>query len=214
MIDSGPPKDDPGLVRLNELRNKSKDGRKSKNGLTPEEVKEYRSLVHELVAEQVEQAKAAPRPALMVADSNSFRAWPLREMAKEEGVDENDPLLLWALEAQEKADWRTNPASWSEMETAVWAFIEAHFDVKGPSSLEEDPPEGPWLLHPDSFLARARKAGIDENDPTLLRAIKALKAWRSGKKWRSGTTAPEKMDAAFQELNAALDAFREAHKKK
>jgi hypothetical protein len=96
------------LVRLNELRHKSKEGRKSKSGgLIAEEVKEYRSLVHELVVEQVE--KATPRPALMTAEANIFRAWPLREMAKEEGIDENDPPLLWALEAQEKADWRTNP---------------------------------------------------------------------------------------------------------
>jgi hypothetical protein len=121
-------------------------------GLIAEEVKEYRSLVHELVVEQVEQARAAPRPALMTADSNSFRAWPLREMAKEHGIDENDPLLLWALEAQEKAaDWRTNPASWSEMEAAVWAFIEAHFDVKGPSNLEEDPRKVPG----DCILTRS-----------------------------------------------------------
>jgi hypothetical protein len=133
MIDPGalgPPNDDPRSIRLNELRTKSKDGRKSKNGLTPEEVKEYRSLVHELVAEQVEQAKAAPRPALMVADANSFRAMPLRKRAKEAAVDENDPLLLWALEAQEKADWRTSPEWWLEMHSAVWAFLEAHFEIK------------------------------------------------------------------------------------
>jgi hypothetical protein len=46
----------------------------------------------------------------------------------------------------------------------------------------------------------------------ILRSARHL-ARQSGKKWRSGTTAPEKMHAAFQELNAALDAFREAHKK-
>jgi hypothetical protein len=125
--DPGAPKDDPRSVRLNELRTKSKDGRRSKNGLTPEEVKEYRSLVHELVVEQVEQAKQGPpRFAVMTSDSNSFRAMPMRKRAKEAGVDENDPLLLWALEAQEKADWRANPAGWLEMNAAVWAFLEAH----------------------------------------------------------------------------------------
>src|SRR5260370_23113293 len=77
-----------------------------------------------------------------------------------------------------------------------------------------NPPEGPWLLHPDCLHAQARRAGIDENDPTLLRAMQALKQWRSGNKWRSGTTAPEEMNAAFQQLNAALDAFLEAHKNK
>jgi hypothetical protein len=128
MIDPYPPNNDPRLLRLNELRQKSKDGRKSKNGLIAEEVKEYRSLIHELAMEQMEHA--APRAALMVADSNSFRSWPLRETAKEVGVDENDPLLVWALEAQEKADWRTSWASWAEMEAAVWAFLEAHCEFK------------------------------------------------------------------------------------
>jgi uncharacterized protein YnzC (UPF0291/DUF896 family) len=131
--DPGAPKDDPRSVRLNELRTKSKDGRRSKNGLTPEEVKEYRSLVHELVVEQVEQAKQGPpRFAVMTSDSNSFRAMPMRKRAKEAGVDENDPLLLWALEAQEKADWRANPAGWLEMNAAVWAFLEAHFEFRNP----------------------------------------------------------------------------------
>jgi hypothetical protein len=53
-------------------------------------------------------------------------------MATEAGVNENDPLLLWALEAQEKADWRANPAGWLEMNAAVWAFLEAHFEFRNP----------------------------------------------------------------------------------
>lgn len=69
-------------------------------------------------------------------------------------------------------------------------------------------------LRHKSKEGRKSKSGLDKNDPTLLRATKALKQWRSGKKWRSETTAPEEMNTAFQELNAALDAFLEAHKKK
>jgi hypothetical protein len=66
-------------------------------------------------------SRGEPVPIMMPADSNCFRAWPLREIAKEAGIDENDPLLVRALEAQEKArplgsfendDWRTNLASW------------------------------------------------------------------------------------------------------
>ena len=119
----GAPEDDARVIRLKELRRKAEGVRKSKNGgLTAEEVEEYRSLIHELVMEKVERLKQGPPRSVAVlgfADSKSFRAMPLRLMAIEAGIDENDPLLAWALEAQEKAaDWRI-PGAWMEMGAAV-----------------------------------------------------------------------------------------------
>ena len=60
------------------------------------------------------------------------------EWAKDAGVDENDPLLLRALEAQQKAiypvadpsNWRTNWASWLDMQEAIYDFMEAHLKIK------------------------------------------------------------------------------------
>jgi hypothetical protein len=66
----------------------------------------------------------------------------------------------------------------------------------------------PRLLHPDCFRDRAKEAGIDETDPALMRAVKALE------EWEVGTITGEDMDPAFEELDAALDAFIEAHKNK
>jgi len=48
---------------------------------------------------------------------------------------------------------------------------------------------------------------------SFIQQVYDVLARHTGKKWISWTAAPEKMDAAFQELNAALDAFRETHKK-
>ena len=65
--------------------------------------------------------------------SHSFRTIPLRERAKQAGVDDNDPLLVRALELQEKAtDFRTNPILWLDMEDAVLYFLEAHFEFRNP----------------------------------------------------------------------------------
>ncbi len=70
---------------------------------------------------------------LMVAEPNSLRAVDVRQLAKENGIDENDPLLLRAVETQEKADWK-DATSWMNMEEAVLAFVEAYFDFKAGSS--------------------------------------------------------------------------------
>ena len=43
---------------------------------------------------------------LMVAEANSLRAVDVRELAKENDIDQNDPLLLRAVKTQEKADWK------------------------------------------------------------------------------------------------------------
>jgi hypothetical protein len=77
-------------------------------------------------------------PVAMPAEANSFKAAPLREWAKGAGVDQNDPLLLRALEAQEKAvypgndqgDWKTNWTLWLDMEEAIQDFMEAHLEIK------------------------------------------------------------------------------------
>jgi hypothetical protein len=74
----------------------------------------------------------------MTSESNSFKAASLREWAKDAGVDENDALLLRALEGQQKAiypvadpsNWRTNWASWLDMQEAIYDFMEAHLEIK------------------------------------------------------------------------------------
>jgi hypothetical protein len=73
----------------------------------------------------------------MVAEANSLRAGDVRRLAKENGIYQNDPLLLRAVEAQEKADWKTS--SWMDMEEAVMNFVEAYFDFKDdwPPNTEE-----------------------------------------------------------------------------
>lgn len=68
---------------------------------------------------------AVARPA----EPNSFKAAPLREWAKGAGIDENDPLLVRALAAQEKADW-SDWTSWLDMEEAVLDFMEVHCEFK------------------------------------------------------------------------------------
>jgi hypothetical protein len=56
--------------------------------------------------------------------SHSFRTIPLRERAKQAGVDDNDPLLVRALELQEKAtDFRTNRYCGSTWKTRFWIFL-------------------------------------------------------------------------------------------
>jgi hypothetical protein len=62
--------------------------------------------------------------------SNSMKAAPLREAARQANIAENDPLLVRALKAQEKADWRTSWQSWLEMEIAEWAFMRTYFEFK------------------------------------------------------------------------------------
>ena len=65
----------------------------------------------------------------MPSESNSFRAFPLREIAEQLKIDDNDPLLVRALEAQQKAD-RSNPTSWLDMDEAVLEFLEAHCEIE------------------------------------------------------------------------------------
>jgi hypothetical protein len=65
----------------------------------------------------------------MPEESNSFLAVPLLEIADQLGLDKADPLLVRALEAQQKVD-RTSLRSWLEMGIAVMAFIHTYFEVK------------------------------------------------------------------------------------
>jgi hypothetical protein len=69
------------------------------------------------------------RAVMMASESNSLKAMPLRRAAKESNIAENDPLLVRALLAQEKADPR-EMYTWIEMEIAVWAFLSTHFESK------------------------------------------------------------------------------------
>jgi hypothetical protein len=95
---------------------------------TPEEVD---TAVAPLFEAWYKAAREAPPHAVaMPPESNSMKAMPLREAARQSHIAENDPLLVRALKAQEKADWRTSWESWMEMEIAVWAFISTHFDFK------------------------------------------------------------------------------------
>ncbi|MGB7727096.1 MAG: hypothetical protein WBL50_03635 [Candidatus Acidiferrum sp.] len=64
----------------------------------------------------------------MPDESNSFRSWPLLEIADQLGIDKTDPLLVRALEAQQKAE-KTNLQSWLEMGIAVRAFTHTYFEV-------------------------------------------------------------------------------------
>jgi hypothetical protein len=103
--------------------------------------------------------------------SNTFRAIPLRKMALEAGIDEKDPLLVRALEAQEKAeDWKTNPASWIEMETAVWACINAHFAIK-----DAWPPETERI---EALLGRLKGPTASEVENFRQLAAKVLRDWQ------------------------------------
>jgi hypothetical protein len=71
-----------------------------------------------------------PRAVAVPSESNSFFAAPLREWAKNGGVDENDAILARALKLQEKGRSSTDWISSLEMDIAALAFIEGHFEVK------------------------------------------------------------------------------------
>ena len=64
----------------------------------------------------------------------------------------------------------------------------------------------------ERFLDFAKEAGIDENDPSLVRLLKALGATE---KWQAGTMT-EYLEIAFIEfeLEAAFKEFGEAHQNK
>jgi hypothetical protein len=63
-------------------------------------------------------------------------------------------------------------------------------------------------LTPECLRATAKLAGLDENNPALVRAVEVLE------KWRSGTFRPEEFDWTFAQLDVALSAFCEACGKK
>jgi hypothetical protein len=65
------------------------------------------------------------------------------------------------------------------------------------------------VLTPETLRMLAKKDGIDENEPTLMRAAEALEQLESGT-----ITTAEELDAAFEELQDALDAFADAHPNK
>jgi hypothetical protein len=94
-------------------------------------------------------------PVAMGDPSHSFRTIPLRERAKQAGIDDNDPLLVRALELQEKAtDFRTNPILWLDMQDAVLDFMEAHFQIRNPW-----PPQ--WQCIEELIRKIARRTATD-----------------------------------------------------
>jgi hypothetical protein len=85
--------------------------------------------IHQNLRDKI--SRGEPVTVAMGPDSDSFRTLPLHKIAEEAGIDDNDPLLVRALEAQEKAtDRRTSPMSWLDLEDAVLDFIEARFEIE------------------------------------------------------------------------------------
>jgi len=112
-----------------------------------EEMRNRRKIMRDAIS------RGESLPIMMPAESNSFKAAPLREWAKAARVDENDPLLLRALEAQAKAEYgTTNWESWFDMEDAIQEFIEAHFDIK-----DAWPPNAQQI---EAFLQKVEKGRL------------------------------------------------------
>ena len=85
--------------------------------------------IHQNLRDKI--SRGEPVTVAMGPDSDSSRTMPLRKIAREADINDNDPLLVRALELQEKAtDWRTNPTLWLDMEDAVLDLIEARFEIE------------------------------------------------------------------------------------
>ena len=110
----------------------------SKNPLM-DEMRKYRKMMRDAIS------RGESFDVAISDESNTHKAAPLCEWAKRAGVDQNDPLLLRALEAQEKAvyprfndlvysptdvDAVRDALAWLDMEEAIQDFMEAHFEIK------------------------------------------------------------------------------------
>jgi hypothetical protein len=80
--------------------------------------------------------------------------------------------LVRALKAQEKADWRTSWASWLEMEIAVQAFVQAHFEIKNAW-----PPDSGQI---EEFLQKLEKGNLTAIEIEEFRwlASEVLRDWQ------------------------------------
>jgi len=114
--------------------------------------------MHQRLRDAIRTGKSIP--VAMGDSSHSFRTIPLRERAKQAGIDDNDPLLVRALELQEKAtDFRTNPILWLDMEDAVLDFLEAHFEFRNPF-----PPQGERIEELIRKLERGTATAIEKEE--------------------------------------------------
>jgi hypothetical protein len=157
---------DPALVRAVEALRKLKRGE-----LSPEEAD---ATLDPLIETWIKKAgEETPHAVVIPSESNSFHAAPLREWARQAGIHDNDPLLVRALKAQEKADWRTNLASWQEMEISVLAFMQAHFEIKNAW-----PPESPRI---EGFLQKLQKGNPTTTEIEEFRRLgrEVLRDWQS-----------------------------------
>jgi hypothetical protein len=122
-LNCGTNENDPFLTQAEQTLRKFGSGE-----ATPEEVD---AAIAPLFESWYKAAREARTQAVaMAAESNSMKAVPLREWARQSNIAENDPLLVRAAKAQERADWRTSWESWMEMEIAVMAFMRTHFEFK------------------------------------------------------------------------------------
>ena len=122
-LNRGTNANDPFLTRAEQALRKFESGE-----ATPEEVDAAVAPLFESWHKAAREART--QAVAMASEANSMKAAPLREWARQSNIAENDPLLVRAAKAQEKADWRTSWESWMEMEIAVWAFISTHFECK------------------------------------------------------------------------------------
>jgi len=156
---------DPTLVCAVEALRKLKSGELS--------AEEADTTVDPLIEAWIKHAHdAPPRAMAMAAESNSFRAAPFREWAQQAGIHNNDPLLVRALKAQEKDDWRTNWASCIEMTIAGLAFMEGHFEIKNAW-----PPEAGRI---EEFLQKLKKSTLTASQIEEFRrlASEVLRDWQ------------------------------------
>jgi hypothetical protein len=172
---------DPTLVRVTEAL------RKLKRGEITAQVAD--ATLDSLVEAWTKKIREGPPRGVVVSESG-FRTAPFREWARRAGIDENDPLLLRALKAQSKADWKTNWISCLEIDVAALAFIEGHFEIKDA-----------WPPHTDRVEALLQRMAKGEATPTDVEefrrtASEVLRNWE-----------PQYSPAFKQRIESAMGAL-------
>jgi hypothetical protein len=122
---------------------------------------------------------------------------PLRAAAVMWGFDKNDPILVRVVEALQKL--KRKELSSEEADAELDPLIEAwkkKVRESGPHLMRS----GGNSLNGTRLREMAEKAGIDENDALLVRALKAEERAEAGKNWMW-----------FIEMNIACWAFMQGH---